>query len=155
MQQTSNNGDSKSNAPGGESVDALAELVDRWLREQPLRRAPDSLQTRVMAAIEHRERRSWQQGFHRWPLVARVAFIALSAGVAKLAVDGSMLLLSSMGTFSVPRLPLATALLEAVLAVSRHLPQLWLYGGLALSILVYGGLFGISTAVYRTLYIPR
>jgi hypothetical protein len=144
MQQTSNNDD-----------DALAAVLDGWLRAQPSLRAPDALHSQVMAAIECNERRRLRQGFRHWPPLARIAFMVLASVTAKLAVELSMPWLNAMSTLHVPRVPLGTTLVEAMLAVSQHLPQLWLYAGIALLVIVYGGLFGLGTAVYRTLYLQR
>ena len=35
----------------------------------------------------------------------------------------------------------------------RIIPPLWLYGGLALGIMLYVALFGLGAAAYRTLYL--
>jgi hypothetical protein len=137
------------------AADALARLLDGWLRAQPLRPAPETLQARVMAAIERRDRRRGQQGFQRWSLSGRVAFIALASVTAKLVVELLLWLLGSVGPLHMPRMPLASTLLEAGLAIANHVPSLWLYGAIALLAAVYGGLFGIGTAVYRTLYLQR
>jgi hypothetical protein len=154
MKQTSSDADSNSKTGDATQADALTELLGQWLREQPSLRAPDTLQGQVMAAIERHERRR-QQGFSHWPVMARAAFIVLASVVAKIAVDLSMPLWGELGTLQVPRMPLGTAMLQAILAVTEHLPHWWLYGGIALLVMIYGGLFGIGTAVYRTLYLQR
>lgn len=132
--------------------DALQARISELLREQPLRQAPPTLHGRVMAVLAHHHRRGW---FMRWPLPAQAALVALSVLMAKIAMDLSMLVGNSMHAVNVPRVPAATAFGEAVLALVRNLPHEWLYGAVALLMLVYGGLFAIGTAVYRMLYLQR
>ena len=142
------------NGRATDEPDAVGQVLDGWLRAQPLRRAPPSLQLQVMAIIERREHLRLQ-GFRRWSPAVRVGFMVLACVMAKLAVDVLLLLLNSMRAVDVPQAPLATALLETLVAISEHMPLLWLYGGIAVLVMVYGGLFGLGTAVYRTLYLQR
>jgi hypothetical protein len=145
---------SRSNDPI--SAEALAKAIDSLLRQQPLRPAPESLQARVMASIQQQHGPTVRAGFVHWPLAARIVFVALSAVMIKLAIDVSMFLVQSIAvSVSMPKPPLAVRLAEALLLVSKHLPTLWLYGGTAVLIVVYGSLFGVSAAAYRTLYVQR
>ncbi len=135
------------------AADVLAARLAELLRQQPPQRAPEALAMRVMASIQ---RRATQRGFQRWPLAARVVFIVMSGVMAKLAVDASIWALQSIGSVvAAPRPPFIAMLAEVAMAVSESLPALWTYGAIALLTLIYGGLFGISTAMYRTLYEQR
>ena len=120
----------------------LEQSITELLRQQPLQRAPATLALRVIAAIEQRQR----SAFQRWPLAVRIGFVVFTGLAAHLSIE----LVRLMGAgFTAPRAPLAAVLIEATLAASRHLPSLWTYGALGISILVYGGIFGIATAMYR------
>ena len=66
-------------------------LVARRLRELPMRRAPASLESRLMAAIAAgnlqpvpvRESAPWYRcSFRRWPLLAQLAFALISVALA-------------------------------------------------------------------------
>ena len=75
-----------------ESQDAMDQWVTRVLRGQSPLKAPVTLEDRVFAAIAATSATPWwQQPLLRWPLSARLAFIALSLGCAwiGLAVAGS------------------------------------------------------------------
>jgi hypothetical protein len=135
--------------PNSNDTDSAARLEQRiseLLDEQPLRQAPPTLALRVMAALERQQR----SAFQRWPLVVRIAFVALAGMAAQLTAELSMLLVrATEAGVTAPRPPLAALLAEAALAAFRHLPSVWLYGGLAALFVIYGGTFGISVAMYR------
>jgi len=55
--------------------DSLEREVSRALREVPLRRAPPSLESRVLAEIGRRAALPWwRRSFARWPRPARAGF---------------------------------------------------------------------------------
>src|SRR4051812_41007428 len=65
----------------------LERLIHQTLREIPARRAPRSLEQRVMAELERRASQPWwKQSVVRWPMGPRIAFLLLSGGVAKPAM---------------------------------------------------------------------
>jgi hypothetical protein len=141
--------DSGSNDLGSndsESAVKLEQRITELLDEQPLRRAPPALAQRVLSQLEHQQR----SAFQRWPLAVRIAFVALCGMAAQLTVELSMLLVrATQAGVAAPRPPLAALLAEAAVAAFRHLPSVWLYGGLAALIVIYGSTFGISVAMYR------
>lgn len=114
------------------------------LREQPLQRAPATLALRVMAAIEQRQR----SAFKRWPLAVRIAFVVLAGATAHLTIGLMRLLTAGITT---PRPPVAVVLAETVLAAARQLPSLWSHAALLVLVVIYGGMFGIAVAMYRTI----
>ncbi|HEU4602424.1 MAG TPA: hypothetical protein VFS24_10665 [Steroidobacteraceae bacterium] len=137
----------------------LEALIDKTLRKQPPRRAPESLEANVLAAIEQRMARAWwQSGFARWPIAARVGFALMSVALIRFAmllgdwVGNGFNSLSSLIANATDWIhPLAhstTALIERV-------PPLWLYGGLVVIASAYIMIFGIGMAAYRTLYHAR
>lgn len=146
------------------SRDAMDQWVSRVLRPQPLLKAPATLEDRVFAAIAATSATPWwQQPLLRWPLSARLGFIALSFACVwiGLAVAGSATALvggiEGVGhTAALPGYGQARAVLDTfsvLAAVARtlagSLPPLWLHGGLLLVALLYGSFFGLGAFGYR------
>jgi hypothetical protein len=121
----------------------LEQHISTLLREQPLQRAPATLGQRVLAAIEQRQR----SAFQRWPLAARIAFVLLAGMTAHLSIG----LMRLMGAgISAPRPPFTVMLAQTALDAARQLPSIWTYAAFAALILIYGGIFGLGIAMYRT-----
>lgn len=146
------------------SQDAMDQWVTRVLRGQSPFKAPVTLEDRVFAAIAASSATPWwQQPLLRWPLSARLAFIALSFVCVwiGLAVAGSAVELAggiegAAHTAALPGYGEARALLDTLsvlTAVARtlaaSLPPLWLHGGLLLVALLYGSFFGLGAFGYR------
>jgi len=119
-----------------------------------------------MAAVEARAARPWwRQAFAAWPLAARAAFVVVScaivAGVVMLGIFGSAGLQGLLPAAQETLAPLAmirSALLgftDFCLAVYHAIPPLYVYGGLALFISLYGALFGLGAAAYRAFQAQR
>lgn len=150
------------------SPEDLEKFIHQTLRSLPARRAPLSLESRVRAAIEARAALPWwKQSFASWPVAARVAFVIVSAGVAKLAI---MAVVWAMAGFDGAQLTNAFstqfAWIQTVSNVVdgigsfcstlyRSIPPLYLYGGLAFLGLMYAALFGLGAAAYRMLFANR
>ena len=65
-----------------EADQKLERLLDAALRELPLRRAPLSLESRVLGEIERREARPWWRlSFAHWPELARAGFVLACGGL--------------------------------------------------------------------------
>ncbi len=150
------------------SPEELEKMIHETLRSLPERRAPRSLESRVMAAIAAREALPWwRQSYRAWPLAARVVFVVVSVGLAAglmLATVGAMTDLRGSDVsrfFATPLLWIeiarnAMASMASVGAVIvRQIPTLWLYGGLAVFVAAYVAMFGIGAAAYRTLIARR
>jgi hypothetical protein len=142
----------------------LEQLVHRTLRSLPPRRAPLTLEQRVLAELERRAALPWwRQSFTHWPLAARGAFILVSAGVVKLVLMA--IVWAQVGFDAAAFAPqfaalqtatnLAGAVADACTAVLRSIPPLWLYGAAAVLAALYTTLFGLGAAAYRTLYANR
>lgn len=139
--------------------DRQAELerqLTRTLQEQPMRRAPSALEQRVLTQIEAGAATArWRRGFAHWPVAARVAFLAASVGVVKLAFVMMMWLSTPLASPAVSLdLPSQVAwvqtLLVAIASVVRTVPSLWLHAGLIIFLAMYAALFGIGASAYRT-----
>jgi hypothetical protein len=139
----------------------LERLIDQALRDQPLRRAPDSLEAKVMAEIARRAAAPWwQRGFTGWPVAARVLFLIASVGFAKLFLDATTFVIAPLGsgargTALFAEVAWIHSLFDAIGAAARALPSMWVYGALAVIAVLYLTLFGVSAAAYRTLYATR
>jgi hypothetical protein len=142
----------------------LERLIHRTLRELPPRRAPHSLEARVLAEIERRALLPWwKKSFAYWPLAARAGFFLLSAGLVMAVMwvtagfDATPL--KQMFETRFVWVENAGAVARAIGSffdiVFRNIPPLWLYGGLAFIGAMYAAFFGLGAAVYRTLYATR
>ncbi len=143
----------------------LEKLVHENLRALPLRSAPRSLETRVLAELARRAALPWwRQSFAHWPLLARIAFIIGSIGLAKFAIEAGVWVLAGLDLAALPSvfaaqfgwvetgLTVFRAIGEFVVVTIRSIPSLWLYGGLAVLGALYATLFGLGAVAYRTLY---
>jgi hypothetical protein len=156
------------------------ELVDRLLREQPARRAPSSLQARVLAelnsraagelstgTVAHLARPWWRKGFAHWPLSARAAFLIASGGFVKLALLGVMSVTAWVRSEDVaatvtPAFSWLRALVFIVHTLAsmtelvfRAIPVEWLYGAVGCGVALYAALFGLGAVAYRALYVNK
>jgi hypothetical protein len=131
--------------------DELERQVTRALQGQPLRRAPGSLEHRVLAQITSGATATgWRRGFAHWPIAARVLFLAASAGVVKLALAMAMWLDSPTPSLHLPsQVAWLQTLLVAVDSVARTVPSLWVHAGIAILAIMYAALFGIGASAYR------
>jgi hypothetical protein len=150
--------------PSPESRPKLERAVHQALRELPLRSAPRTLESRVLAELERRAALPWwQKGFAYWPMGARLGFVAVSSAVAIAALwvgawamagfDGAQVHAALAPQFAWVE-TIATvfrALAGSAQILVRNIPPLWLYGGLAVLAAAYAALFGLGAAAYRLL----
>lgn len=150
------------------SPEELEKLIHQNLRALPDRRAPRSLESRVLAAIEARAARPWwKQSYAQWPIAARCVFLLLSGGLVKLAVMATVWAMAGFDrtafaeSFStqfawVDRInALMASCIDFAGVVFHSIPAIWLYGGLACFVGLYVTLFGLGAAAYRMLYAQR
>lgn len=134
----------------------LERQLTRALKEQPLRRAPNTLEQRVFAQLETSAATArWRRGFAHWPVAARVAFLAASVGVVKLALSMAMWLSSPLASpalsFDLPsQVAWLQTLLVAIASVVRTVPSLWIHAGVVILLVMYAALFSIGASAYRT-----
>jgi hypothetical protein len=138
------------------NVDPLERLLDRALRELPLRPAPPTLQSRVFGELERRASLPWwHRDFGRWPPLARAAFLVICGGLIELAFVGGSRVVEGVNSLSWARQ--AQVLLGSVgnlaALLLRSAPPAWLYIVIAACAVLYAVLFGLGAAVYRTLYL--
>lgn len=134
----------------------LERQLTRVLRDQPPRRAPDSLEQRVLAQVEAGAAVArWRRGFAHWPVAARVVFLAASVGIVKVALSIAMWLATPLASPATSvDLPMPLAWLQTLFVISssvaRTVPSLWVHAGIALLVIMYAALFGIGATAYRT-----
>jgi hypothetical protein len=145
----------------------LEQRIAQLLREQPQRRAPRTLEARVLAQIAQRAAPWWQRSFGQWPGLARVSFVAVSLALAWLAVVGAMQLAALVGSVPWPEALTRTARMAHVAsrlaaagevslaAVLQQVPLWWIEAAAAFGVTLYVALFAVGAAAYRTLYCNR
>jgi hypothetical protein len=134
------------------------------LRDLPLRRAPRSLEQRVLAEIERRVALPWwRKSFSYWPMLARAAFVLFCAALARLALMSGVWMMAGFDpaqfrtAFAQPYAWLENGM-AVVQAISgfcdimlRSIPPLWIYSGLVIFAAMYATLFGLGAAAYKAL----
>jgi hypothetical protein len=146
---------------GPEMQDELERKITHALRDQPLRRAPSTLERRVLAQVEAGAAVAhWRRGFAHWPIAARVAFLAASVGVVKVALSIAMWLSmpldSRASAFDLPsQVAWLQTLFVAIGSIARTVPSLWVHAGIAVLAIMYVALFGIGASAYRTMRVAH
>jgi hypothetical protein len=146
----------------------LERLIHRTLLDLPSRKAPATLEERVMAELARRAALPWwKQSFVHWPVAARAGFVVVSALMIGVLWNAT---LWAFGGFEAAQLRVAFAtqlgwlenarvVLGAVASffeiILRNIPALWLYGTLTVGAALYAAFFGLGAAAYRSLYAHR
>jgi small-conductance mechanosensitive channel len=153
----------------------LERLMQRALSELPQRRAPTSLERRVIETIEDRagyasrQQSSWREsvrraGFASWPLTARAALIACCLASVIVVLLGLKELATRLAMFAADpsiagRLQALRDAGEAAVAFGtlptrliRLIPPDWLLGGLLATAVLYSVLFALVAIGYSMLY---
>jgi len=146
----------------------LEASIHRLLRSIPDRRAPASLEARVLGELSRRAALPWwQKSYAYWPSAVRAAFFVGSALAAALIVSGLFVLVRSSGATALAGgvaerfswLVLARELFAAANDRLRVLigaiPSLWIYGAVGTVAVCYATLAAIGAATYRTLTFAR
>ncbi|MDB6097871.1 MAG: hypothetical protein QOF70_6422 [Acetobacteraceae bacterium] len=148
-----------------DSEQKLERLMTQTLRGLPMRRAPGSLEARVLEELQHRAALPWWRvGFAQWSTVPRAAFVVVCAALVAATILGGTSAVVGLGSLNQAAAlplswmqPLLTLLSSAggvAALIVRVIPPLWLYGALAFGIVLYVALFGLGAAAYRMLYRP-
>ena len=139
-------------------TDELERWLQRVLRELPSRRAPGTLQARVLGELQRRAVQPWwRRSFAHWPLPARLAFVAICIGCTGLALlggDWTVTALGSLGSGAAKTMLPVQQAWGLISAVARRLmSSIWLYPALSAAAALYAMLFGLGAVAYRTLYL--
>ena len=143
----------------------LEKFIHQNLRSLPPRRAPRSLEARVLAALEQQAAVAWyHKSWSYWPASVRAAFLVVATAVTGAVMTAFYQMFTGVetSTFAAQagaKLNVLAKLWHAAVwivdftaNVFGSIPPLWLYGGLALIAALYATLFGLGAAAYRTLY---
>ena len=147
-----------------DSRDELERLLEEAMKDLPLRRAPSTLEARVLGELARRAALPWwRRSFGHWPLFARALFVVICAGLIRLAfMEGAVAVAGVHSLHESGVLPLSWVRDVGVLAaaagnlmalLARTAPPSWVYEGIAVCAVLYAVLFGLSAAVYRTLFL--
>ncbi|HTD74071.1 MAG TPA: hypothetical protein VK652_11135 [Steroidobacteraceae bacterium] len=147
-----------------EADQKLEQTLKQAFSGLPSRRAPGTLEARVVSELQRRAALPWWRvSFANWPVSARVAFVLICAAlVAATILGGASAYLGGRPwneAFALvlswvhPFLAVMSSAGGLAAMLVRVIPPLWLYGGLGLGILLYVMLFGLGAAAYRTLYL--
>jgi len=141
----------------------LEQYIGKLLKAQQSRQAPASLESRVLRELELRASKPWWlQGFSRWPWAARLLFLPLGLGLVQLSfltTERVMALWQTLqqsapATKAESGLQWFNSLSQAVQTLgnmlTRDIPQVWIYGGAGLALLLYAAMFGLGAAAFRT-----
>lgn len=150
---------------GDRPEEKLERLVSQVLRDQPLRRAPASLEARVLRELSARARLPWwRRGIASWPVTVRIPVIAGCAVCVPLVWILSLWLagrLVAVATHPGVTGPIATlwdtgrtvASLGATLThILQSIPREWLVGGIIATATLYAVLFALVAAGYALLW---
>jgi hypothetical protein len=143
----------------------LEKFIHRQLRALPPHRAPDSLESRVLAAIERQGGIPWyHKSWGYWPAFVRMAFLVLAIGATAGFISAFYFGFNDVNTSVVvaqagDKLSFFTEIYQAATwivglgtRVVASVPSIWLYGVAALVAALYGTFLGIGAAAYRVLY---
>lgn len=146
----------------------LERAIHATLRALPPRRAPRTLEARVLAELERRAALPWwRQSFAHWPLAARALFLLASVALVKLTLMAAVWVMAGfdsgafVAAFSTPvswaqtGVALVRGIADFFVIIFRSIPPVWLYGTVAFVAAMYAALVGLGAAAYRTLYVSR
>jgi hypothetical protein len=147
------------------SPQELEQFIHQHLRGLPPRKAPRSLESRVLSAIEHQVSIPWyHKSWSYWPAAVRSSFLAVATAVSGVAVTAFYLMTQGVDVGAVAseagshfewlsRLVGAGMWSVNFLSyLTSSIPSVWLYSGLAAVAALYAAFFGLGAAAYRTLY---
>lgn len=150
------------------SSEHLERAIHQTLRALPARRAPRTLELRVLAELERLAALPWwKKSFAHWPLAARAVFLLISVALVKLAIMAAVWVmtgfdsaayadaLSAQFTWVQTGLSVTRSIWDVASNLFSLIPPLWLYGTAAVVAALYAALFGLGAAAYRTLYASR
>jgi hypothetical protein len=140
----------------------LAARIDRELRALPVLPAPKTLAPRVLAALAARQHAPWwRQSWAGWPPGIRMAFLAVSLGVAGLLVivglqlptlglaAGALQTVAGWFAWIQPYVDPVWRIMEALWIGLKAAPPLLLWLVTALIGLAYAMCVGLGTLGYR------
>lgn len=151
--------------PSPDHHEKLERALHQTLRTLPPRRAPRTLESRVLAELERRAALPWwRQSYAKWPLPARALFLLASVGLIKVTIMLVVWVMVGLDSAAYSEaistrfawvdtsLALGRSLMESCQLVFHRIPTYWLYASVGFVATMYFTLFGLGAAAYRTLY---
>ena len=151
--------------PMPDPQEKLERLIHRTLSELPSRRAPGTLERRVLAELQRRAALPWwRKSFVHWPMAARAGFLVLSLVLVRFALLlGGWVMAGFEGApvreafapqvaWMEKGLTIVHAITGFLEIMQRNIPPLWLYGGIAFFAAMYATLFGLGAAAYKAIH---
>ena len=146
----------------------LEQKIHAVLREQPTRKAPMSLEARVLGEIARRQALPWwHKSYVYWPNPVKLLFLVLATGVAAGVLLYSMQVLGLvsgdvlkqvfepvMGAINTLRV-ISSALLGWVKPAVMGVSATYLYAALAILGGAYAIMLGLGATAYRVLWQHR
>ena len=144
--------------------DRLERLLSSTVRTLPARRAPHTLESRVLEEVARRAAQPWwRRSFGHWPTVARAGFVAACGALVGITLLGGSWMPATIRSLQESG-ALPSAWLQEAAAITgtlanlcaslvQAIPPLWLSLSLAAAALLYAFLFGLGVAAYRLLYL--
>ena len=146
----------------------LEQKIHAVLRDQPQRKAPVSLEARVLGEIARRQALPWwHKSYVYWPNPVKLSFLVLATGVAAAALLASMQLFGFVsaesvrgclepGTGAINTLRVVgSALVGLVTPTLPEFSAAYLYAGLAILGGAYAVMLGLGATAYRVLWQHR
>lgn len=141
----------------------LEQQISKLVRNQPLRRAPKTLQAGVWTQLRAANMPWWRRSFRHWPLLARGALIMVCLMIAtghltQLQMSGAarefgpLLLLNGSVTWFERLSEWMQTLFDFITLLMRHAPASWWSAGALLLGMSYALLALLGAAGYRVLY---
>lgn len=143
----------------------LEEFIHSALRSLPDRKAPGTLEARVLAAVERQATIPWwHKGWAYWPSPVRAGFLAVATAVSCSLLFAAYAMFAGLETGAVAAelsdrfsgVLQLFAVLQWIFDLGHRvvagIPPLWLYGGVAVVGVLYATVFGLGAVAYRTLY---
>lgn len=147
--------------------DESQQLLKRLLHDLPHRRAPATLERRVLAELERRAALPWwRRGFAHWPVISRVAFVAICGAMSELSILGiswdlfrarADAALALAASWTHPAAAAFASVVDVASVLVDVIPRHWAYALISAAAVLYLVLFGLGATAYRSIYrhIPR
>jgi hypothetical protein len=123
----------------------LESVLREVLRDLPPRRAPSSLEARVLARLQDR-------GFASWRPKLRLSFVLASCVAMAAVLWAGSATLEQASLQMVAVLHLMTAFGVLTDALVALVPTTWLYVGLCIGVSLYAALLCLGATAYHTLF---
>jgi hypothetical protein len=147
-----------------EPGEKFEKIIGQVLRAQPTRRAPATLERRVLGELRRQAQPWWQQSFIHWPVLARATLVIACTLIARLCfgisawLGGGSHLVATPVALARPVVwthklfDVAIGARDLGLVVVHAIPSFWVAVTLAVAAVFYALFFGLCAGAYRMLF---